>query len=282
VTPARGASIAPVPDPVPSPLPARNRPSGRAVPPARMPAWRHRRPLKRWRYIGLFGPELSLCAGSARVAGVPHSFWVIFARGAMRGRTATRAGLVNLADGVLEAGPATLRWRADGEPVEVVSEHGGQGGYIWTRKQPIRATGTVDGRALELRGLLDDSAGYHARHTTWHWCAGIGEADDGSALAFNLVEGLHDAPTDSERTAWVDGVARELPAAAFADDLSGVTWSTGERLAFTEEGRRARHERFGLIASDYVQPFGTLEGTLPGDVTVAHAWGVMEHRTARW
>jgi hypothetical protein len=182
---------------------------------------------------------------------------------------------------VLRAGPADLRWVADGEPMAVISRHGDS--YIWTRKQPIRAQGTVGGRAVALRGLLDDSAGYHARHTAWQWCAGVGESADGHALAWNLVTGVHDAPTGSERTIWVDGAAREAPPATFAADLAAVTFDgDGARLAFAEEARRARADDLKLIASDYVQPFGTFSGGLPGGVEVARGWGVMERHDVRW
>ena len=34
-----------------------------ALPPGRMPLLRRGRPLKRWRYVGVYGPELMLCAG---------------------------------------------------------------------------------------------------------------------------------------------------------------------------------------------------------------------------
>ena len=37
------------------------------LPPVRMPSRRGTRPLKRWRYVGVYGPELMLCVGSARV-----------------------------------------------------------------------------------------------------------------------------------------------------------------------------------------------------------------------
>jgi hypothetical protein len=272
-----------VPIPTPPTLPARNRSPGVPVPPQRMAPWRARRPLKHWRYVGLFGEGLSLCAGSVRVAGLPQAFWAVWDGSALRERTVLRSGPVDVADGVLRAGPADLRWEPDGEAMEVTSPHGSRAGaYIWTRKQPVRATGTVDGRAVELRGLLDDSAGYHARRTDWRWCAGVGEGDDGAALAFNVVTGLHDAATESERTLWVDGTARELPPATLAGDLSAVRWASGEALAFTEQARRARRENFGLLASDYVQPFGALVGTLPGDIAMARGWGVMERHSARW
>ena len=93
--------------------------------------------------------------------------------------------------------------------VEVVTPDGR--GYAWTRKRaPVRARGTVrvDGEAcaVDAAGLIDDSAGYHARHTAWRWSAGVGEAAaGGGAVAWNLVAGVHDSPTASERTVWAAG-----------------------------------------------------------------------------
>lgn len=273
-----------------SELPLRDRPSGLPVPPARMALLRDRRPLKRWRYVGLYGEDIMACAAVVRVAGLPQAFWATWDRERLREKTVFRPLAVQLPDGAARfgswrgVGGAELALTPDGDPMEVTSRHGDS--YIWTRKQPVRATGTVGGRAVELRGLVDDSAGYHARHTNWRWCAGVGEAADGTPLAWNVVTGLHDAPVGSERTVWVDGRATELPPADFAEDLSSVTFPSangdGARLAFHEETRRIRHDDFGLFASDYVQPFGTFSGTLPGGVAVARGWGVMERHSARW
>jgi hypothetical protein len=263
-------------------LPLRDRPTGLPVPPARMALLRDRRPLKRWRYLGLYGEELMLCAADARIAGLPQAFWAVWDRTELRERTLFRPGGVALADDAARFGPADLRLEPDGDPMAVTSRHGDS--YIWTRKQPVRASGTVDGRPVSLRGLIDDSAGYHARRTDWRWCAGVGEAPDGTALAFNVVAGVHDAPVGSERTLWVDGAARELPPATFDDDLGAVRFAGADAavLAFAEEARRARCDDFKLLASDYVQPFGTFSGTLPGGVQVARGWGVMERHAVRW
>lgn len=263
-----------------SELPLRDRPTGLPVPPARMALVRDRRPLKRWRYLGLYGEELMLCAATVRVAGLPQSFWATWDRQDLREKTVFRPGAVALADDAARFADARLALEPDGDAMAVTSRHGDS--YIWTRKQPVRATGTVGGRPVRLRGLIDDSAGYHARHTAWRWCAGVGEAPDGTPLAFNIVDGVHDAPAGSERTVWVDGRATELPPAAFADDLSAVAFADGSTLRFAEEARRARADDFKLFASDYVQPFGTFSGTLPGGVVVARGWGVMERHDVRW
>ena len=43
----------------------------------RMPPLRAGRPLKRWRYLGVYRPDLMLCVGDARVAGVPQRWWAV-------------------------------------------------------------------------------------------------------------------------------------------------------------------------------------------------------------
>jgi hypothetical protein len=267
-------------------LPLRDRPSGLAVPPARMALLRDRRPLKRWRYLGLYGEELMLCAANVRVGVLPQAFWATWDRRELREKTVFRPGAVVVGEhraafgGWRGVGGAELALEPDGEPMEVTSRHGDS--YIWTRKQPVRASGTVGGRRVELRGLVDDSAGYHARRTDWRWCAGVGETPEGTALAFNIVVGVHDAPVGSERTLWVDGAARELPPATFDEDLRTVAFDDTSVLTFAEEARRARADDFKLFASDYVQPFGTFSGTLPGGTVVARGWGVMEAHQVRW
>jgi hypothetical protein len=266
-------------------LPLRDRPTGLPVPPARMALLRRGRPLKRWRYLGLYGDDLMLCAAAVRIAGLPQAFWAAWDRRDLRERTVFRPGGVALGDLRARFGPASLTLEPDGDAMAVTSRHGDS--YIWTRKQPVRARGTFDGRAVQLRGLIDDSAGYHARRTDWRWCAGVGEAVDGRPLAWNLVEGVHDAVAGSERTVWIAGAAREVPPGAIAEDLSAVTWvgadgGSGAALRFAEEARRARTDDFKVFASAYVQPFGTFAGTLPGGVEVARGWGVMERHAVRW
>src|SRR3954454_973956 len=51
------------------------------LPPGRMPLLRRGRQLKRWRYVGVYGPELMLCAGRARVGLIPQGFWGVVERG---------------------------------------------------------------------------------------------------------------------------------------------------------------------------------------------------------
>jgi hypothetical protein len=241
---------------------------GAGLRPARLAPLRRGRPLKRWRYVAVYGPELMLCVGDARIAGIPQRWWAVALSDGRLFEGRNPDGVIDIA---LDEGPG----------VEVLSAHGRS--WIWTRKQAgVRVSGTVrvDGREHRIEGPLgfvDESAGYHARRTTWRWSAGIGTARDGRAVAWNLVEGVHDAPTASERTVWVDGEPHEVGPQAFADDLSGV----GD-LRFSEWSAREDHTNFLIMRSDYRQPFGEFSGSLPGGIELDSGYGVMEWHDVRW
>jgi len=228
-----------------------------------------------------------LCAGDVRIAGVPQQFWAVWDREARDLRERTRLGRrhVTVADDrvtIDDAGrgvSAELALERYGDFVEVCSPHGRS--YIWTRKWLARASGQVriDGRSIDVEGplLIDESAGYHARVTDWKWSAGFGVTADGDEVAWNLVTGIHDSPTGSERTVWLNGAAEEIAALEFAEDLSSVG-----SLTFHAEAVRARNDSFGLMRSDYEQPFGTFSGALPGLPQLSAGYGVMERHEARW
>jgi hypothetical protein len=248
------------------------------LPPGRMPSFRGGRPLKRWRYVGVYGPDLMLCVGDARVAGVPQRWWAV----------ALPDGTLHEGTRGVESSPGRVAVRGvlelqldEGDGVEVVSPHGRS--YIWTRKHapvPVRGRVTVDGRSWELDGyygFVDYSAGYHGRHTAWRWSAGVGRTDDGQRVAWNLVDGVHDAASDSERTVWVDGSPREVPHQEFAPDLSSV----GE-LRISEWSVRESHLNLGLMRNRYRQPFGEFSGELPCGLRLAEGYGVMEEHDVRW
>jgi hypothetical protein len=131
--------------------------------------------------------------------------------------------------------------------------------------------------AVDELGCVDESAGYHARETTWEWSAGVGSLVDGRAVGWNLVTGVHDDPEASERSVWIDGSPVHVPPVTFAADLSAV----GD-LRFSAEATRARHDDLGLVRSDYVQPFGTFSGALPGGHALREGRGVMERHSALW
>jgi hypothetical protein len=251
---------------------------GLPLPPAPMPSHHRGRPLKAWRYVGAYGPEIMLCLGIVRVGPLRQSFWAVWDRTTetLRERTVTGRREVELAPG-----RAQVRSRDvfidlmldETAGIETASLMGRS--YAWTRKQggvPIRGRVVLEGvlRELDARGVIDDSAGYHQRHTSWRWCAGVGRASDGRDLAWNLVEGIHDAPVHSERTVWIDGAPREAPP------------TPPDALHFHPEAERARTDNLLLVRSAYRQPFGSFSGELPGGVALAEGYGVTEAHDAWW
>ncbi len=189
------------------------------------------RPLKRWRYVGVFGDQLMCCAAQVQIGPARQTFWAVHLPAAGGGRSVEREhtrllprrGEVELREGspggVL---PGVLRIRDLGVELELeLSEQAGIEARCpngrsesWTRKQagvPARGELRLDGGAplaIDALAVIDDSAGYHARRTEWRWSAGVGHAPDGMPLAWNLVSGINDPASGSERAVWVDGVPR--------------------------------------------------------------------------
>jgi hypothetical protein len=258
-----------------------------------MPLTRGGRALKRWRYVGVFGAEVMACVGFARVGGLPQAWWAIWHREArwLRERTIflRPAAAVRFARGAVTVrdGDCAIDLAVEEIPgVETVCRHGEQ--YVWTRKQaavPVHGTARVAGEAMRLDGLgvVDDTAGYHARETEWRWSAGVGHLADGRAVGWNLVAGVNDPPAGSERSVWVDGAAHEVGPVIFDVGLEEVGFAEHHQaLHFHREAVRERHDELVLARSDYIQPFGTFSGQLPGAGELAEGFGVMEWHRARW
>lgn len=251
-----------------------------------MPARIGLRPLQAWRYVGVFCDEVMVSVGTVRIGPARQAFWAVWDRcdGRMWERTTLGRGQVRLSAGrAVVADRALALDLALGEDAGVETVSPTTAAYAWTRKQggvPVHGTIALGGgpaRPLHGRAIIDDTAAYYDRHTAWRWCAGVGTAADGRALAWNLVAGVHDDPAASERTVWIDGVAHEVGPVAFADDLSAVAG-----LRFTAEAVRERNENRLLIRSRYRQPFGTFSGELPGGPALADGLGVMESHDVWW
>jgi len=226
-----------------------------------------------------------LCLASVRIGPARQAFWAIWDRseGTLQERTMRGRGGVRLGPGFASVTDRDvqldLAWSEDGG-VETVCPDGRS--YAWTRKQGgVAVEGTLEIgdtlRSVEARAVIDDTAGYYARHTQWSWSAGVGTSGDGRELAWNLVSGVNDPPQDSERTIWVDGEPREVPPCHFASDLSSV-----DELSFASEAVRTSQENWLLLRSSYRQPFGTFSGRLPGGIEVAEGYGVMEKHDVWW
>jgi hypothetical protein len=261
------------------------------VPPAAMPLWRGARPLKRWRYVGVFSDEIMLCVGDAHVGPMRQRFWAVAEPGRpiVERTTILRSGGVHIEPphARVETPVVSIDIQLE-EDAGVESVHrSGRDGYVWTRKQAgIPARGQVRIRerthALGCMAVVDDTAGYHERHTSWIWSAGVGRAATGERVGWNLVTGVNDSEKDSERAIWVDGEPFEPRPVTFADDLSRVDFAEGGSLRFTEWSAREDHTNALLIRTSYRQPFGTFAGTLPGGLELAEAYGVMESHEVYW
>jgi uncharacterized protein DUF2804 len=284
------------------------------LPPGEMPLRRGGRWLKRWRYVGAYCDELLLCAARVHVGRLGQTFWAIYDREGrqMWERTRLRLpgargeawtekrngeqGIVNHApdEGSLvrieahrtDAGEVRAFLRLDGGRwVESVCSNG-EAEYVWTRKRAdigIECDVRIGKRRwrVEARGVEDESAGYHPRHTVWSWSAGVGRATDGRSVGWNLVSGINDPPERSERAIWTDGEPSEPGPVSF-EGLEAIAFDDGSRLEFNGECERRRRENRLLVRYTYRQPFGTFSGTLPGGLELDHGLGVMEHHDAHW
>jgi Protein of unknown function (DUF2804) len=225
---------------------------------------------KAWTWIGAFGPELMLCAAVARVGPARASWWAVWDGQRLHERTHRRLAPVELT-------PRRISVR---EVLDLHVEPGApwhaSDAVSWTTKRPAAVHGSALGRPVALAGLIDQSGGRHARRTAWWWCAGAGVLQDGRPVTWNLVDGLHDGAQRSERAVWIGGVPRHVPPQPF-HGFAGV----GE-LRFSALAARARREDYGVIASDYEQPFGVFAGTLPEAGPLRSGFGVMERHRARW
>lgn len=256
----------------------------------RMPLRAHGQNRKRWRYVGVFDPELMLCAARAQVGPFWQSFWVLWDRGERRryDHTSLRPSSreVRMDGSRIEIQAPDVRASltlGDAAAVEATCPSGS--GWAWTRKRagvPVLGTVEVGNRRRQVEALAvdDESAGYHRRQTSWLWSAGVGRAADGRSLAWNLVEGINDPPQGSERAIWVEGEPFEPRPVSFRA-VDGIEFADGGTLGFRPECERARSDNFVLVRSQYRLRFGSFSGSLEG-LPLAEGSGVMEEHEARW
>lgn len=266
------------------------RPAGAPGPDRKPALWRGGRPLKQWRYVGVFGPSLMLCAGKVRIGPGRQSFWAVWDGTRLRERTRL---IGHHAAVMLEPGRLTIRdddvevelALAEQPGVETICQDGRQ--QVWTRKQAgiaARGVARIGGAefAIDSLGVVDDTVGYHARLTRWRWSAGVGTTPEGVDVAWNLVAGVNDPAVGSERTIWVAGQPHEVGPVRFAADLRKVTFAEGEELRCRTVATRSRTDNLLVLRSNYIQPFGHFAGELPHGGTLDSGHGVMERHEAHW
>lgn len=257
-----------------------------------MPLFWAGRPRKRWRYVGVYGPDLMFCAAKAEVGLLGQCFWGLWDREGNEARQHTRlrpgGNEVSMQGNRVEVEYRGLKVRLElGEQPALETFCPSGSGWAWTRKcagVPVTGEVEINGRRrqIEAFGVDDQSAGYHQRRTNWMWSAGVGTDRQGRPLAWNLVTGINDPAQGSERGIWLDGELAPEPAPVRFDDMDGVVFSGGDQLRFTSESERARNDNFLLVKSSYRHRFGTFSGALEGGLELAEGFGVMERHEARW
>ena len=142
------------------------------------------------------------------------------------------------------------------------------------------------------RAALDFTFGFPAHHTIWQWLSAHGNTKAGKAFSINGVSPVfHDS--FHENVVWIEGEPTVLSPLIFAFDAQNPhkewvikTEDGSTELCFQPEGMRRQNINYRIIASRFVQPFGTLHGFCTDKDGVRHeidqAFGVVEDHEARW
>ena len=259
-------------------------PAGRTLPlpPARMPLLRGGRPLKRWRWVGAFGPERdAVRRARARSARVPVAWWAVWdGERAARAHAPARRPGARWRAGARARAPACSSSRSRRARASRSSRRTGAQ-YIWTRKQggmPRRAARVLGGGAFErprLRRRL------RRLPRAPHRLALVGGRRRRRVGRAGGVEpGRRRARRRARpRSARCGSTASRTRSSrcAFAHDLSG-----GRRSALRRRGRaRARARTCCSCAPTTSSRSARSAARCPTPGRCA-GWGVMERHEVRW
>lgn len=201
-------------------------------------------------------------------------------------------------------------WGRDPDPVVVVEESA-PARWLYTHKcYGLEAGGSIRcGRidsviaAGDGHAGLDWNLGYRPYETWWNWAAGGGFATDGTRVGFNLTahrpwigSGRENTSIEADATdcgLWIGGRRVKLDRVEFEYDPRAILrhWRIHDEaglvdLEFNPIGKRHDDVNFGVVVSQFLQPYGTFSGTLrtpEGEVKeLTDVFGVTEQHFAKW
>jgi hypothetical protein len=234
---------------------------------------------------------------SAEVADDPHATGVLARFGSGR----TRA-LLQLRGDVMElsarVGDVTLEAELDARSappaISAIAALPGEAGLVSATEKralaAVRGSVVVGGRRCGLDraiGGYDYTQGLLPRRTRWRWAFATGRASDGTAVAFNVVDGFVGEP---ECAAFEPSGVRPLytPRIVFDKEHPERTWTLdaqGMALTFEPGAIHAQNTNLLLVRSRFLQPVGRFFGTLQvGDrsVELNGVPGVVEDQDVVW
>jgi len=129
------------------------------------------------------------------------------------------------------------------------------------------------------------------RVTEWKWASLSGFLSDGRAIGLNLSTDVYDDDKGHsvENALWIDGQVQPLSGVRFEVPSNPETerWrirslETDEvDLEFVPMGARKEQVNFGLVRTDFVQPYGQFAGRVAGH-DVSGCFGVVEAHLSVW
>lgn len=182
-------------------------------------------------------------------------------------------------------------------PLQVVTPTAGSGFTFTHKGAGLVANGTVRLGAQrwniqDEKVALDFTFGYPAHHTVWQWLSAHGTTAKGRNVSINAVAPIFHEK-HHENILWIDNEPTVLSPLSFSfePDNPHKEWTIASEdgtleLLFQPEGMRRQDINYKLIASRFVQPFGTLTGYCTDKTGIRHeihkAFGVVEDHEARW
>lgn len=175
-----------------------------------------------------------------------------------------------------ELGPGRLAYthKAAGWPLS---------GQLELGSRPIRLDGGL--------GASDWTRSQADRITEWKWASLGGILPDGTRIGLNLSADVYDDEKGHslENAFWVNGQVQRLSGVRFdvPAEPKSKRWriqsidSDEVDIEFQPLGAREEHTNFGLVRTDFVQPYGRFAGRVCGN-DISGCFGVVEAHVSVW